>query len=139
MNFQKLKQMIILTDNLSMNDVLVLVRRKVRQYVFSDEFEYNIDPNVSTPGYITIIFNIEGFRCKWSINQDGYICYHNLDCVSREFGKILDKEEEKKFCEKFYGKLLKERDNDEEIKIIESQIERLQGTLNELKSYNSNN
>ena len=81
MNFQKLKQMIILTDNLEIDDFLRLVRRKVRKYVFSDEFKFDINLTLSTPDYVTINFNVGSLKCQWSINKKGFICYHNLDCI----------------------------------------------------------
>jgi len=133
MDFKKLKQMVILTDNLEMDDVLLLVRRKVRQYVFSNDFEFDIDLNTSSAGYISIVFNVGSLKCKWSINEKGFICYHNLECIDDKLGKFLSQEEEEKFCDLFYSKLYKEKGKTEEISVVKKQIYELEKVLNFLE------
>jgi hypothetical protein len=135
MDFKKLKQMVILTDNLEIDDFLRLVRRKVRQYVFSNEFKFDINLTLSTTDYVTIEFNVGSFKCSWSINKKGFICYHNLDCIDEldPYKGFLSSEEEKEFVELFYNKLYKEKDKSTEISTVKKQISELEKVLNMLE------
>ena len=129
---QKLKSLIVLKDNFEMNDFLAIIKMKIRDYVFSDEFTFEINSNVSTPGYVTINFFMENIRCQWSINENGYICYHYLDCIKGST-KILNERDEKKFCKLFYDKLFKQKDKTNEIQLVKNKILELEKTLNFLE------
>ena len=130
---QKLKSLIVLKDNFEMNDFLTIIKMKIRDYVLSDEFAFEINPNVTSPGYVTIGFNVDELYCQWSINERGFICYHYINCVDKEFGKILNEKEEKKFCKLFFNKLYPQKDKSKEISSVKKQISELEKVLNVLE------
>ena len=128
---QKLKSLLVLKDNFEMNDFLLIIKKKIRDYVFSDEFQFEIIPNNTTAGYVAIKFNANGLPCQWSINERGFICYHYP--AFSDFGNILSERDEKRFSKLFYDKLIVEKDKSEEISVVKRQISELEKTLNFLE------
>ena len=128
---QKLKSLIVLKDSFEVNDFLTIIKMKIRDYVFSDEFTFKIDLNVSSTEYITIDFSVSNINCKWSINKRNFICYHVNSII--ENAEILSKKEEEKFCKLFYNKLYKDYDKTREIDSVKKQISELEKTLNFLE------